>query len=410
MNSDEQEKLTQDIRVHGLLEPIITFEGQILDGRHRFQACETAGVAPRFEEFVGGDPVSYVLSKNLHRRHLTSAQKAAIAVEALPLLEKQAKKRQRQAGEQFGRGQERVAKVPQKIGEPIDNKHDTEAVSQAAHLTGTNRQYVADAKRVATEAPDVFHAMKAGTVSLPEAQVLTHQSESDRQKILAALPELSPMERRAQFRVVPPEPKSPPETDEIEPETEMDGEDEAHVAEAPSGPLDVHFSSESPEWYTPSDVLERVITALEGIDLDPCSNTPLDDLGQGGNVPATRHFTARDNGLRQPWTGRVFMNPPYGREISRWTGKLLFEFEAGHVSQAIALVPARVDTAWFRSLSAFPVAFWRGRITFIGPNGEQNPAPFPSALFALGIAAESFARVFADVADVYLRLKPEKKE
>ena len=400
MSPDELEKLTEDIRQHGLLESIVTFDGQILDGRHRAQACEAAGVEPRFEEFVGGDPVAFVLSKNLHRRHLTSAQKAAIAVEALPLLEKQAKERQRQAGEQFGRGQEQklVEKIPQAMAEESSKSRD-----QAAALTGSNSHYVSDAKKIAVEAPDVFDAMKSGTVSMPEARALSQKSEPDREEILSSLPAMSPAERRAQFRVVP----SASSTVEPEdPSLDGEAEDEAGGVSNDAGKseptdcrLSVHFSSDSPEWYTPPAVLDRVVNCLGAIDLDPCAEAQL------GNVPAARHLTADDDGLAHEWQGRMFMNPPYGREIGLWIDKLAAEFEAGRIMQAIVLVPARTDTAWFRRLSAFPVGFWRGRITFIGPDGGQNPAPFPSALFALGVAPEQFAATFDDVADVYVRVQ-----
>ncbi len=109
-------------------------------------------------------------------------------------------------------------------------------------------------------------------------------------------------------------------------------------------PLDIHFSSDSPEWYTPPHIVAAVVETLATIDLDPCSN-----LGTP-NVPARRHFTADDDGLAQPWVGRVYMNPPYGREIGAWVEKLAHEYEAGRVTEAIALVPARVDTAWWRRL------------------------------------------------------------
>lgn len=139
------------------------------------------------------------------------------------------------------------------------------------------------------------------------------------------------------------------------------------------------------------------MACLGQIDLDPCANPER-------TVPAARHYTAADDGLAREWRGAVFMNPPYGREIGDWVEKLATEFESGRVTQAIALVPARVDTAWFRRLSALPVAFWRGRITFVGPDGAQNPAPFPSALFALGVAPERLPSAFAEVADVFVRV------
>lgn len=101
-----------------------------------------------------------VISLNLKRRHLTNSQKAAVAVDMLPLLEAEAKERQKQAGETFGRGKE---KVTQKIGEAVETpKHEGEATNQAAKLMGTNRQYVSDAKHIQQKAPKVFDMMKRG--------------------------------------------------------------------------------------------------------------------------------------------------------------------------------------------------------------------------------------------------------
>ena len=77
-DDDELQDLTDDIRAHGLIDPIVLFEEMILDGRTRAVACERAGVAPRYVQFGGGreDALILVISHNLKRRHLT---KQAIA-------------------------------------------------------------------------------------------------------------------------------------------------------------------------------------------------------------------------------------------------------------------------------------------------------------------------------------------
>jgi hypothetical protein len=91
-------ELVEDIRAHGLLQPIVRFEGKILDGRNRLRACRHASVEPRFEGWSGESPTAYVLSLNLHRRHLTDGQRAAIAVEAKGRFEEEAREAQREAG------------------------------------------------------------------------------------------------------------------------------------------------------------------------------------------------------------------------------------------------------------------------------------------------------------------------
>ena len=67
--------LVDDIRQHGLREPIVLHEGMILDGRNRARACQVAGVDPRYEMYAGDDPASYVVSLNLRRRHLDEIQR-----------------------------------------------------------------------------------------------------------------------------------------------------------------------------------------------------------------------------------------------------------------------------------------------------------------------------------------------
>lgn len=79
MKNDQFMALVSDIRENGLLEPIVLYEGKILDGRNRYTACVNAMVEPRFEEYQGTDPLRFVISKNLSRRHLDDSQRAMVA-------------------------------------------------------------------------------------------------------------------------------------------------------------------------------------------------------------------------------------------------------------------------------------------------------------------------------------------
>jgi hypothetical protein len=161
--------------------------------------------------------------------------------------------------------------------------------------------------------------------------------------------------------------------------------------------LAVHFSSESAKWNTPPEIVDRVVNTLGGIDLDPCSNS-----AESPNVPAANHFTADDDGLAKRWAGKVYMNPPYGREIVPWVEKLVEQYRGGEISEAIALVPARTDTEWCRMLREFPRCFISGRLNF---SGHENSAPFPSMLVYLGNDVTKFAAAFADIGDTYVLMK-----
>lgn len=158
----------------------------------------------------------------------------------------------------------------------------------------------------------------------------------------------------------------------------------------------IHFSSESPEHYTPKAIVDASIALMGSIDLDPCSNSK-----EKPNVPALDHYTADDDGLSQSWFGRIYMNPPYGRAIGDWVTKLKNEYEQGNVTEAIALVPARTDTQWWQAMRNYSVCFVTGRLTFIG---NEDPAPFPSAIFYLGEDMEKFYSVFSEFGDIWTRV------
>lgn len=102
------DELATDIKDRGLIEPIVLIEGQVLDGKNRLAACRIAGVKPRFVQWDGdGSPIEWVVSMNLIRRHLTPSQRAAVAHDLLPLLEAEAKQRQRGSRGTGQKGSER---------------------------------------------------------------------------------------------------------------------------------------------------------------------------------------------------------------------------------------------------------------------------------------------------------------
>ena len=90
---------------------------------------------------------------------------------------------------------------------------------------------------------------------------------------------------------------------------------------------------------------------------------------------AARLFSPRHDGLKQPWHGRFWLNPPYGAISADGSTWLLAEYECGAISEAVALVPARVDTRWFARLVLYPQCHIRGRLRF-----NDRYRTFPSAV------------------------------
>jgi hypothetical protein len=113
---DERElaELAGDIKRNGLLSPVVVKDREILDGRNRLRACELAGIPPRFVEWVGaGSITSWIFSVNLHRRHLTTSQRAMLAARAVEVYEKEALERQKRgiADADGGRSRHKAAEV-----------------------------------------------------------------------------------------------------------------------------------------------------------------------------------------------------------------------------------------------------------------------------------------------------------
>ena len=163
MSDDEFSALVEDIRANGQRQPIYIHDNKIVDGRNRYRACQKLGIEPDTRVWDGvGSLVSFVVSLNLQRRHLTSSQKATVAMDVLPILEAEAKERQRAAGEEFGRG-----KLGQLIDQAIDDQHQRapRTADIAAQMVGTNRQYVSDAKRLRDEAPELLERVRSGELT-----------------------------------------------------------------------------------------------------------------------------------------------------------------------------------------------------------------------------------------------------
>jgi N6-adenosine-specific RNA methylase IME4 len=167
MSETELDELAADIKANGQRIAIVVYNGLILDGRNRHEACLRAGVEPRIEPWDGrgGSPTAFVVSVNLMRRHLNESQRAMIAVDLLPLFEAEAKERQRAAGRE--KGKELSPTLGQAEPKPAKGK----ASVQAAAAANVGRSSVEKAKRVKENAtPEVQEKVRSGEMSLHEAE------------------------------------------------------------------------------------------------------------------------------------------------------------------------------------------------------------------------------------------------
>lgn len=167
------------------------------------------------------------------------------------------------------------------------------------------------------------------------------------------------------------------------------------------------------DWGTPPELFDVLDAEFGPFTCDPACNGSEHSAAiiskRGGLlcVPpdadmSAEHFALnetyyRRDGLTQSWEGKVYLNPPYGRELPRWIEKAVAEVEAGHCERVVALIPARTDTKCWQRYVVKQIAydaetdgsgidahqllhvvrFLPGRVKFVGGDG---PAPFPSAI------------------------------
>ena len=153
----ELQSLANDIRDNGLETPIVTLECAILDGRNRHRACEIAGVSPRFEEYTGKDPMQFVISHNLHRRHLTESQRGMVAAKLATM----------------------------KNGRPETTSIDAVSKAEACEALKVGVSTLDRARKIQRiGAPELVAAVEAGEVTVGAAYKVAELDHDEQKKIL----------------------------------------------------------------------------------------------------------------------------------------------------------------------------------------------------------------------------------
>jgi len=180
MSDAELADLTADIREHGLREPIWLHEGKILDGRNRYRACIAADLEPEFRDFEGDDPVSFVVSLNLKRRHLNESQRAMVAAKIANLA--------------VGSNQH-VARITHDpaTGETFDPPFANASANlrrptakEAGELLNVGTRSIESARSVVERgAPELVSAVERGEVSVSAAADVARLPKDEQREIVA---------------------------------------------------------------------------------------------------------------------------------------------------------------------------------------------------------------------------------
>lgn len=245
---DELADLAEDIRTHGLVEPVWLYDDPelgtvLLDGRNRARACEIADVPLRLRKYSGDDPITFSISQNMKRRHLTVGQKAAVGYAALPLYEEEARRRKAVAAAEENRRRATEAAARRELedrertvaenGKAADAKpreanpewadlptpgasksssgpqitststtnpaapparrrerapqpEPDRARNRAASVAGTSGRAVAQFKRIAEQAPDLSDKVRSGSLALDRAERIIRDREAEQRRIVQA--------------------------------------------------------------------------------------------------------------------------------------------------------------------------------------------------------------------------------
>lgn len=180
LGDDELRELAEDIKVHGLHEPVWLYDDPergtvLLDGRNRARACLLAGVEIRTRPYRGSDPIAFSISANEKRRHLTAGQRAFLALQVETLYAAESAKN---VGGRPPKNEEKP-----RADLPGVNSNERRSRERAAKVTKASGRGVSQAKRVADKAPDLAEQVQRGTIALDRADRIIRDREAEQRRI-----------------------------------------------------------------------------------------------------------------------------------------------------------------------------------------------------------------------------------
>jgi ParB-like chromosome segregation protein Spo0J len=319
---EELAQLESNLVADGCRDPLVTWEGTLLDGHNRLAICERLGI--KFDTRAIKLPdenaaMVWIIHNQFGRRNLTPFTRVELALKLEPLLRVKAK--ENQATGKSGRGKP----LPQNSAK-ADTRRDLAKASGVSHDT------IAKGKIIAARASEeIKAALRRGETSI----------NAEHRKLTV------------------------------------------HVGQ----------NSGENEWYTPAEFIEAARLAMGGIDCDPASSAKANET-----VKAKKFFGKEQDGLKQVWSKRTWLNPPYARPlITQFTDAVTDKFKAGEIEQACVLVNNATETEWFGKVAseASAICFPSARVRFLDPAGNPGAPLQGQAILYLGKRRGEFCKAFA---------------
>lgn len=373
LSADEKQQLESNIAADGCRDPLVMWNGTLIDGHNRYEICTRLDLPFQVvcHDFNSRDDATeWIINNQFGRRNLSDYQRGVLALRMKPIIEARALARQ-----QGGQGGILLSQISDEATPDIFTNETApailqeapkptirtdEAVSQLANISRDTIRKIEQIEKVA--APEVKEWAAAGEVSINLAAQFVALPEEVQQEAIAAIAEHHEPAKEVMREAV-----------------------HNHRAQG---------TGEN-EWYTPQTHLDAAYEVLGNIDLDPASSEIANKTVQADQI-----FTIDDDGLTKEWAGRVWMNPPYAQPfIAQFVEKLASEYEAGRVTEAISLTHNYTDTVWFHraAKSCAAICFTRGRIGFLSPEGKKAAPTQGQAFFYYGSKVAEFVASFSRI-------------
>lgn len=370
LSSDERALLEENIVRDGCRDPLVLWNGILLDGHNRYDICAELGLPFRtvsVELDSRAAAEDWIDTNQLGRRNLSP--------ESVHLLR----------GRRFERMKKmegRPEKLPQSegvIGETSERLATKYGVSRAT--IERDGQLARAVETLKPHVPDIEQRVMTGDIqslqSIVDAAGGLKRCGIPGHIWIADLPECPYCTKTPQERI------------------------QALNADVVSKPH-VSNNSGNNEWYTPRPFIDAARGAMGTIHTDPASSAIANKT-----VGAETFYTTEDDGLTKPWKGNVWMNPPYAQPlVAQFSEAVSEKFDTKEIKSACVLVNNATETAWFQRMlmSAAAVCFLRSRVRFLDPFGEPSGAPLQGqAVIYMGKDPYRFARSFADLGCVLMK-------
>jgi len=454
LSPNELAQLEANIVADGCRDPLVTWNGILLDGHNRHEICARLGLpfaTSAIELADRNEAIEWIIRNQFGRRNLVPFVRAELAMRLEPIIVARAKANQ---------GKRTDLNIPQNSWES-EQQAEIDAIWADSGLTYDAKRNMADAVKlsygkkrrneqrsadsrvyVATTASKIKIGVSADPLSRveqlrtsdPEIRLIDHFpggrslekaaikrfsaetaggewlkfSESLLKKVTAYIKRESSRENESKKELAKAAGLS---HDTIAKAKKIAAEatDEVKAAlrsgetsiNAEYKKLTVHVGNNSGqnEWYTPPAYIEAARAVLGEIDCDPASSEIANRT-----VGAKAFFTAETDGLKQTWGKRVWMNPPYAQPlVANFADAITDKYAAGEVSAACVLVNNATETGWFQKMleGASSVCLLSGRVKFIDPTGKPSGAPLQGqAVLYFGEDGQRFASEFSKLGRV----------